>query len=132
LVFLHPDRKLAGTLTVRGDEKEPPVVKLVPAGSITGRVLDRDGRPAVGVKVRPAYEDASALGLIDFLETRPSSVFTDQEGHFQCSDTIPGLEFDLRLYRGANELVTEPRVEKQQVGSGQTLHLGDLRLGGAP
>jgi len=38
-------RDLAGSLRIRGAEKEPLVVKLQPCGSIRGRVLDSDGKP---------------------------------------------------------------------------------------
>src|SRR5262249_26961833 len=38
LVFLHTQRRLAGTVTLRGDEKEPPLVRLAPTGAVAGRV----------------------------------------------------------------------------------------------
>ena len=56
LAFYHAGRMLAGTLTVRGDEKEPPTVRLLPLGCVTARVLDGDGlpRPRQRLPLRPA------------------------------------------------------------------------------
>src|SRR5262249_51233210 len=56
LFFLHPERKLAGTIVVRGDEPAAPKVRLQPWGTLTGRVTDGEGKPRAGVQVRLAYE----------------------------------------------------------------------------
>ena len=36
------NRKIAGTLTLKGDEKQPVVTQLRPMGSVKGRLLDLD------------------------------------------------------------------------------------------
>jgi len=36
-IFYHAKRRLSGALTVRGDEKETPVVRLARTGSVIGR-----------------------------------------------------------------------------------------------
>ena len=38
--FLHRDRKLAGSVTVQGDEAGPLIVQLEPWATITGRIVD--------------------------------------------------------------------------------------------
>src|SRR5262249_28367746 len=45
VVFAHGAKKLGGRVVVRGDEKEPVVVKLEPWGEVSGRFLDADGKP---------------------------------------------------------------------------------------
>jgi len=45
ICFSQPQSKLAGFVVVRGDEKEPLVVKLQPAASVRGRLVDDAGRP---------------------------------------------------------------------------------------
>jgi hypothetical protein len=49
MVFYYPARKLAGTLTLMGDERAAATVKLAPIGALKGRLLDADGKPLVGV-----------------------------------------------------------------------------------
>ena len=51
LFVYHPGQKLGGSVTVRGDETEPVVVKLGPLGQVKGRLLDADGQPLGGVDV---------------------------------------------------------------------------------
>src|SRR5205823_5863212 len=51
LLFQHKDRGLAGTILIRGDEKEPLTVKLEPWGVVTGRVLNAEGKPLTDMQV---------------------------------------------------------------------------------
>jgi hypothetical protein len=45
VIVLHPVKKLVRLLELKGDEEGPLTVKLEPAGTITGRLLDPDGKP---------------------------------------------------------------------------------------
>src|SRR5262249_12814923 len=63
LVIFHPQRKLAGVLTARGDEAEPLVARLVHSGSVIGRLLDLDGQPIVGADIGLIFRDATARQL---------------------------------------------------------------------
>src|SRR5262249_20785374 len=51
LAVVHPEKQLGGTATIRGDEKEPVVVKLGPLGKVAGRLLDTEGNPFAGAEV---------------------------------------------------------------------------------
>ena len=51
LTFLHKEKRLAGTLLVRGDEKSPLTVKLEPWGVLTGLLVDGEGRPQPNVQI---------------------------------------------------------------------------------
>jgi hypothetical protein len=66
VVCHHPGRGLAGALTVRGDEKDAPVIRLRPTGAVTGRVLDLEGRPVAGAAVTfdAASTDAPARAAL--------------------------------------------------------------------
>ena len=127
LLFLHPDRKLGGALTVRGDEKQPPVVRLMATGAVAGRVLDQDGQPIAGAEVRLFYPDSIGSELVRHLQQKLPQVQTDKEGRFRLEGLVPDVKFGLGVYRGKTFLVGEPRIGLLEVKSAATLDLGDVR-----
>ena len=42
-------------MIARGDEHGPLTVRLQPAGTVTGRLLDDDGQPRRGVRISVGY-----------------------------------------------------------------------------
>ena len=48
LFFRHDEKKLAAVVMAKGDESGPLTVRLQPAGTIIGRLLDEDDRPRSG------------------------------------------------------------------------------------
>jgi hypothetical protein len=127
VVFLHPERKLAGTLMVRGDEKEPSTVRLVPTGTVTGRLLDSDGQPLAEVEVSLNFSGDIPSELYRRLYLGRPPTRTDRNGHFRLEGAVPDLKFGLNLRKGKVYLVGEPRIGLKQVGSGATLDMGDMR-----
>jgi protocatechuate 3,4-dioxygenase beta subunit len=127
LVFLHPQRMLAAALNVRGDEKEPPVVKLAPVGAVAGRVLDAEGQPVAGATVEPQYVNEALSELYRFLAQQRATVTTDKDGRFRLDGLVPDLKFGLKVRKGQTLLVGQPRIGQKQVGAGATLDLGDFR-----
>jgi RNA polymerase sigma factor (sigma-70 family) len=131
LVFLHRQRRLGGTLTVRGDAKEPIVVRLVPTGTVVGRLLDFDGQPVEGVMAELGYEDGTAGNLNGWQGVDRPTARTGKDGRFRLENAIPGLKFGVGLRRGRTFLIGEPRIGLQhprQVKPGETLDLGDVRV----
>jgi RNA polymerase sigma factor (sigma-70 family) len=142
LMFVHRQRQLIGMLTVRGDEKEPPVVRLDRAGHVTGRLLDEVGQPITGAAVslainvslaksRSARSDAirRLLGQINRDEPRTR---TDKDGRFRLDCLLPGLEFSLHFHHENRSLFEQPNSKRWKVEPGQTLELGDLRVKPSP
>jgi hypothetical protein len=128
LIFYHTGRKLAGTVTVRGDEKKTVAVRLAPVGSVRGRVVDVDGLPMAGVTVATWYSDDPASELARYLRQGREAVRTDREGRFLLDGVVPDLKFGLSLTQGRTFLVGEPRIGSRQVAPGKVLDLGDLRV----
>lgn len=132
LLFYHAQRNLAGALTVRGDEKEPPVARLNPTGSVTGRVLDREGQPIAGADVDLSSPDADARELYRQLDQRRKMIHTDKDGRFRIEGIVPDVKFHLNIFQGRTFLVGEPRIGARQVKPGETLDLGDVRVKPGP
>lgn len=128
LVFLHPKRNLAGSVTVRGDEEEAPVVQLKPTGSITGRLLDLDGQPLAGVEIDPSADSRAISELYRHMRQQRQPMHTDKDGRFRLEGLVPEVKFSLGLRKGRTSFVGEPRIGLRQVESGKTLDLGEVRV----
>lgn len=126
LVFFHGGRKLAGSLTVRGDEKEDPVVRLAATATIRGRLLDSDGQPLAGVLVQLSSHDQIASELYRQLDTQREPARSDKDGLFGLDGVVPEVQFALVLRKGRHLLVLTQRLKVSQVASAKTLDLGDL------
>jgi hypothetical protein len=127
MIFLHSERKLAATLSVRGDEKEAPTARLEPTGTVTGRLLDSDDQPLAGVEIGLSFDDGDAREMYRRLDGERPPVRTDKEGRFRIEGVVPGLKFGLSLRHGRVYLAGEPRIGLRQVKPGETLDLGERR-----
>jgi hypothetical protein len=132
LLFHHPDRNLSSRLTVRGDEARPLTVTLRPAGAMTGRFLDADGRPVVGAEVGLSYQSKDLEELDRFLARQREPVRTDPDGRFRLDGIVPDEKFALSLQKGSTSLVGKPRIGTKDVKSGATLDLGPVTVEPAP
>jgi hypothetical protein len=128
LFFFHAERKLGGSLTVRGDEKEQPTVRLAPLGTVTGRLLDRDGQPIAGAFVDLNLPDGTARELYRQLAQYHPPIRTDKDGRFRLEGIVPDMQFTLNIYRGRTYFGGEPPIGMRQVKPGQTLNLGDVKV----
>ncbi len=128
LVFFHAQRKLAGSLTVRGDEKEAPAVRLAPAGAVAGRVLDVDGGPVARADVVLSFPGNGANELYRHFGGGRNQAVTDKDGRFRMDGVIPELKFGLGITRGRTYFVGEPKIGLREVAAGKTLELGDVKV----
>ena len=94
LAIHHEGRRLAGTLAVRDAEPGPFVARLRPWGTVSGRLVDRDGRPRAGVVL--TYQD-SYSGRRPFAQAFPKDVTTDSSGRFTFVGLVPEQEYAIRL-----------------------------------
>jgi RNA polymerase sigma factor (sigma-70 family) len=127
LALIHPGRRLAGAVTLQGDEKEPLVVRLAPTGVVSGRVIDGHGEPIAGAKVHFMFLNRTVGELGLHLELQRETIRTDKEGRFRLEGVMPNQKFYLGLKHGHTYLDSEPRRHPKQVMSGETLDLGDVR-----
>jgi RNA polymerase sigma factor (sigma-70 family) len=130
LFLVHPEKGLAGTVKVRGDEKEPVTAKLAPTGSVTGRLVDTDGRPIAGVTVGVQFPQSTGSELYRHTKIAQKPVVTDKDGAFKLEGIVPGVNFSFSLSRGREYFSGEPKIGSKQVEPGKTLELGALPVKG--
>jgi RNA polymerase sigma factor (sigma-70 family) len=128
LAFLHPERNLTAVVTVRGDEKEPPTVRLAPAGVITGRLLDGDGQPIAGADVFVLNMDGTDRDLIGRLTRSAPVPRSDKEGRFRMESVFPDMKFAIIARKGQEGLGEEMRTGHDPIKAGESKDLGDLRM----
>jgi protocatechuate 3,4-dioxygenase beta subunit len=131
LQFAHLDRKLAGSLLVDGDAKGPLRVTLVPAGSLSGRVITRQGKPAVGGLINASRVESTlpdgVIPVADDEGSLPRPPRTDKDGKFRIDGLAPGLKYHL-LYEAGGYLlrIIGPLGSDLKVKAGETKDMGDL------
>ncbi len=133
LLFVHVERQLAGSLTVRGDEKGPLTVRLAAVGTVTGRLLDREGQPIAGAFVELGTREGpygTARELYRHLQQRRPPFRTDKDGRFRVEGIVPDVKFMLGIYQQDRILLAggEPPVGVRQVKPGETLDLGTIHV----
>jgi hypothetical protein len=120
----HDGKRLAGSLAVRDSEPGPLVARLRPWGTVSGRLIDRDGHPRPGVTL--SYRD-SISGI------RPNSLFfpkdatTDASGHFTFEGLVPEQDYIIKL-PAPSPAASSPRVgESHVLEPGEVRSLGDVQ-----
>jgi beta-lactamase regulating signal transducer with metallopeptidase domain len=145
--FAHSERNLAGHVVVAGEPPEDLVVKLQPAGAVKGRLVDDDGVPLGNCQLVPWHppmispadldDDYHAPPLPRNSPHRQSGEYeTDDEGRFEISYLVPGVEYRLRAFdrasmtpgRGRMPKFSGPLAVVINVAPGESKDLGDVRL----
>ncbi|HEX3151981.1 MAG TPA: sigma-70 family RNA polymerase sigma factor [Gemmataceae bacterium] len=127
IAVFHPGKKLAGTATVRGDEKEPVIVKLVPVGTITGRFME-DSVPLANAEITVNPPNRILSELYRFTVQERPKVITDAEGKFTLPDIVPGVDFYIQTRRGDNYYAGKPKLGLQSLKPGEKKDLGERTL----
>lgn len=131
LFFFHSQRQLAGTLTLRGDEKEPVVVRLGRAGSVVGRLINGNGQPLAGADINLSLFDEPGRSLYRVAQHQPTAR-TDKDGRFRLEGIVPELRFRLGIVRGRTFFLGEPPIGDKQLKRAETLDLGEVRVKPGP
>jgi RNA polymerase sigma factor (sigma-70 family) len=113
----HLEKGLAGVARPPKEKGRPVTVRLEPGVTVTGRLVDADGRPRAGVELNLAFGRTEGVVWRPYA---PERVRTDGEGRFRIAALLPGHEFRLSddqgelFFRGARP--------------GETKDLGEVRL----
>jgi hypothetical protein len=124
IFIYHVARRLAGTLAVRDADPSPLVARLRPWGVVSGRLVDRAGRPRPGVKL--SYHETIA-GKTPFPRHIPLDVSTDAGGRFAFEGLSPEIEYTIRVAT-ASSIAPAMRVgEAHTLEPGESKTLGDVQ-----
>jgi hypothetical protein len=142
IVVVDTAKRLARVQKVVAEEREPFTVHLEPMGKLAGRVLDKQGHPMRGLKVKASYrfqevEQARSAGK-DCRDLPPELLYdypkwdkimnreaaTDKDGTFRIDGLVPGIEYDLAVHDGQ---ITVFNQEHLSVQPGKVNELGDLK-----
>ena len=107
----------------RGDEHGPLTVRLQPAGTVTGRLLDDDGQPRRGVRINVGYAKGRfGPGYYSPFLDRPLG----DDGRFRIEGLIPGVAYDLDVRTDNARLGDLATGVKLEPGDGRDL--GDVKV----
>jgi hypothetical protein len=125
LTFRHDGRKLVGTTVVTAGSAEPVEFKLEPWASVTGRLMDADGRPVARASVYApgGGHDRRATDSVPI-----GTVFTDANGRFTVDGLLPGVPYRLfyREFQPARR--GGPVMDELTLKPGQERNLGELKM----
>ncbi len=129
VVVLQPERHLAGSADLTGDEPGPVKVRLVATARISGRAFDPDGEPLADALVQMYYPRRSAWGVVGIAERDQAPLKTDADGRFRAENVLPGERFALQFKQG-DKYFGGPQItsEKRQLAPGEQLELGDVKM----
>ncbi len=125
VVLQHEARKLGRVIQVKAgdDAKERVVVKLEPAATITGRVVDADGQPVPGALVGTQPQPGG-----DFSPRLPE-VVSGKDGRFTFDNIPVGCQYGLFARAGASYVETKLAFRRDiDVRAGETTDIGDLKF----
>ena len=125
LIVRHDDKKLIGFAQVAAGSAKTVDYKLEPWGTLTGRLLDADGKPIPRASFYAPAGNGRDAWASDTV--RLGTSFTDANGKFTIDGLLPGVSYEIRFRemkpRGRSGLVTK------EVGlkPGETRELREVR-----
>jgi RNA polymerase sigma factor (sigma-70 family) len=127
LVIVHEGRSLAGWVDLKGDEADPVQVVLRPTGTVTGRLVDEEGKPLRDTSLLIAYHITRGNNSESARWYAPPP--TGPDGRFCIKKLVPGLSYSadvLARYRYGMQgrLQTKPWTLR----SGEVQDWGDVRV----
>ncbi len=121
LTLRHDERRLAGSLFLRGDDEGgPATVRLEPWGVISGRLVDAEGHPRAKAEMADAQEDRAQGWLWE-------PIRTDAAGRFRVEALVPGQKYSARLVNVKDGGEYGFVFRDVSLKPGEILDLGDVR-----
>jgi RNA polymerase sigma factor (sigma-70 family) len=129
-LFRHRAKNLVAAVVIKGDEPDGFTVRLQPAATVSGRLIDEDNLPLAGRSIAgeilPGQLNLTQAWGILFSGT------SDKDGRFRVEGIVPGIKVDAHILRTRKplnnsvfgDLVFDPLTLKP----GENRDLGDIRV----
>jgi hypothetical protein len=126
LMARHSGRNLAGAVAIKGEG--PVELKLEPAATVTGRLVDADGRPIAGARLGVGYQGEKDVATPSTSgRSQDERILTDRDGRFRVEGLVAGLKTMLWASRDGRPLKTgEAFLEGINLRPGEAKDLGDV------
>lgn len=124
---MSADRKLAAAIKVSGAEKTPPVIKLQPTGTVTGRLTDADGKPVANAQVSVFYSDNVVNQLRSANIFDRATTTTDADGRFRAEGVMAQQRFGVGFAVKGRMLDSTPKSRDMTMTPDETKDLGDIK-----
>lgn len=124
VAVIHPERQLGATAEVSPDANAPYALRLQPTGTITGRLLDPEGRPWPRQPLS-VYFDKPGKGHL--MQHWPFALSTDDDGRFRVVGVLPGLAYQVNVAGKPNNRTIGSVKTGIKLASGEVKDLGDLK-----
>jgi RNA polymerase sigma factor (sigma-70 family) len=121
LLLQHRGKGLAGVATIPGDKQGGVVARLQPAASVSGRLLDDEGRPWRHAEITVRFTLKEWPGWV--FQHAPEKVRTDTHGRFRIDGLAPGMQYYAELIQGLYPREVFPALS---LTAGQNKDLGDV------
>ena len=103
VVILSEDRKLGAFVDIKGDEPDPIRVVLRPSGTVTGRLVDEDGRPRPNVRLELDYVYRTGGDTRSNEQHFSPPLLTGPDGRFRIAGLVPGLPYTVAVIKKGGE-----------------------------
>jgi protocatechuate 3,4-dioxygenase beta subunit len=126
VLILSENRELGAFVDIKGDEPDPIKVALRPSGTVTGRLVDEDGRPRPNVRLELEYQRRTGGDTMSDEQTFTPPLLTGPDGRFRIKGLVPGLSYTVAVIRkGAKD--DEQRYEGNVHGDLWTVKPGEVQ-----
>ncbi len=126
ITFVKEDRRLIAFLMARGDGETPYTVRMQPWGTVTGRLLDENGKQLSADNVSLYLGGFGLETNADDEAGEYANIKIDPEGRFRAERLVPGQRYSAETYRGTG-MFAGMAFEKLVVRPGEVRDLGDIR-----
>jgi RNA polymerase sigma factor (sigma-70 family) len=134
LQFFHKDKKLSGSVVIKEGQKDKLTVKLAPSGTLTGRLVNADGKPVIdgeliSLDTPPMATPGKPMTDLARGSYHENRIRVNKNGEFRIEGLIPGLKYQMGLIKGAYfHKLGGDAGEGITIKAGETKKLGDVEV----
>jgi RNA polymerase sigma factor (sigma-70 family) len=134
LQFFHKEKQLSGSVVIKADQNEAPTVKLGPSGTLTGRLVNADGKPAsdgeiIALMGEPMAEPGKPKVNLTMGSFSTNRIRPDKDGTFRVEGLVPGLTYKMGFIKGPYlHQLGGDGAGTLTIKAGETKKLGDIEV----